>query len=111
MLSQVYGPDPMSRLFAMTSTVGWSQRVATPATRQAEDMLGEAKCPTQVSSGALTMLMPAMFLPVTPVFHVVALQADQTWPGIMVMPPIKSSVNGLLALRFRSRVNSSSTFM
>src|SRR5437016_9208437 len=87
----------MSRLFATTSTVGLSARVGTPPTSTVV-MLGAAKFPTQVSSGALTMLLPATFLPVTPLFQVLALQADQTWPGMMVtpgnvvMPPMNSSV-------------------
>src|SRR5712664_2769751 len=109
MLWQVYGPDPMSRLLAMTSTVGLAALVSTPRTGTLV-MLGEAKVPTQVSSAADWMLVPAMFLPVTPLFQVLAPQADQTWPGSMVMPPKKSSVNGPLALRLRSRVNSSMTF-
>ena len=63
------------------------------------------------------MLLPATFLPVTPLFQVLALQADQTWPGMMVtpgnvvMPPMNSSVKGPLVLRLRSRVNSSKTLI
>src|SRR5216683_6152789 len=110
MLWQVYGPDPMSKLLAMTSTVGLSARVGTPPTITLV-MLGEANDPTQASSAAETMLAPAMFLPVTPPFQVLAPQDDQTWPGSIVMPPTRSSVNGPLALRLRSRVNSSITLM
>src|SRR5882762_7422427 len=106
MLSQVYGPDPIRKLFATGSKVGLSAR--TPPTLV---MLGAPKCPTQVSSAESTMLVPAMFLPVTPLFQVLELQADQIWPGIMVIPPMNNSVNGPLALRFKSRVNSSRTLM
>src|SRR2546427_2556304 len=102
----MYDPDPIRKLFVTGSKVGLSARV--PPT---EIMLGEPKVPTQVSSAALTILVPAMFLPVTSLFHVFAPQADQMWPGIMVTPPRKSSVNGPLALRLRSTVNSSKTLM
>src|SRR3989442_16005446 len=105
-LWQVYGPDPVRKLFVMGSKIGLSAR--TPPTIA---MLGAPKSPTQLSSEAFTMFVPATFLPVTPVFQVLAPQADQTWPGMMVTPPMRSSVNGPLALRFRSRVYSSSTLM
>src|SRR5437867_2809305 len=111
-LWQVYGPDPMRKLFATGSKVGLSAR--TPPTVA---MLGEPNCPTQVSSATLTILEPARFLPVKPLFQVLALQADQPWPGMMVtpgnvvMPPMNSSVKGPLVLRLRSRVNSSKTLM
>src|SRR5207244_10713579 len=94
MLSQVYGPDPMRKLFVIGSKVGLSAR--TPPTLV---MLGAPKCPTQVSSAALTMLVPAMFLPVTPLFQVLAAQADQMWPGIMVIPRMNNPENGRLDLR------------
>src|SRR2546428_139478 len=103
---QVYGPDPVRKLFVMGSKIGLSAR--TPPTIA---MLGAPKSPTQLSSEAFTMFVPATFLPVTPVFQVLAPQADQTWPGMMVTSPMRSSVNGPLALRFRSRVYSSSTLM
>src|SRR2546425_6269808 len=108
MLSQVNGPDPIRNPLVTGSKVGLSAR--TPPT---ETMLGEPNVPTQLSSGAPTMLAAAasMFLPVTPLFQVPRPQADQTWPGMMVTPPRKNSVKGPLDLRFKSRVNSSSTLM
>src|SRR6267378_6018575 len=106
MLWQVNGPDPIRKLFFMGSKIGLSAR--TPPTVA---MLGAPNCPTQLSSEAFTTIVPATFLPVTPVFHALAPQADQTWPGIIVTPPTKSSVNGPSDLRFRSRVYSSSTLM
>src|SRR5947199_9193321 len=98
------GPDPMRKLFAIGSKAGLS--ADTPFTTAT---LGEPNAPTQLSSAAATMLVPTRFLPRTPLFHVLAPHPDQTWPGMMVMPPRKSSVNGPLALRFRSTVNSSRT--
>src|SRR2546428_13980200 len=68
-------------------------------------MLGAPNAPTQLSSGALTTVVPAMFLPVTPVFQMPAPHADQMWPGIMVTSP--TPVKGPGPLRLRSRVNSS----
>src|SRR5437667_12384996 len=106
MLWQVYGPDPMRKLFVMGSKVGLSARTAPTLV-----MLGAPNCPTQVSSAALAMFVPAMFLPVTPLFQALTPQADQMWPGIMVIPPMNNSGNGPLALRFKSRVNSSKTLM
>src|SRR5438132_14262778 len=90
----------------MGSKIGLSAR--TPPTVA---MLGAPKCPTQLTSEAFTILVPTMFLLVTPVFHVLAPQADPTWPGIMVTPPTRSSVNGPSALRLRSRVYSSITLI
>src|SRR5437016_5222726 len=81
-LSQVYGPDPIRKLFATGSKVGLSAR--TPLTVA---MLGEPKIPTQTSSGAPTMLAPAMSLPVTPLFQVLAPHADHMWPGMIVIDP------------------------
>src|SRR3989442_4059289 len=83
-LWQVYGPDPIRKLFVMGSKIGLSAR--TPPTVA---MLGEANVPTQLSSAAFTILVPAMFLPVTPLFQVLAPQADQTCPGIIVIEPMK----------------------
>src|SRR6266540_2928893 len=106
MLWQVYGPDPMRKLFATGSKAG--SLAGTPPT---VTMLGELNVPTHASSAAVTTLVPATFLPVTPLFQVLAPQADQRWPGIMVIPPRNSSVNGPLVLRLRSRVNWSRTTM
>src|SRR5690349_6727426 len=106
MLWHVYEPDPIKKLFVTGSKYGLSAR--TPPTVA---ILGAPKRPTQLSSAASTILVPAIFLPVTPVFQILAPHADHTWPGMMVMPPIRSSVNGPLALRLRSRVYSSSTLM
>src|SRR5438132_8679120 len=90
----------------MGSKIGLSAR--TPPT---EATFGAPKSPTQLSSEAFTMFVPSTILPVTPMFQVLAPQADQIWPGMMVTPPMRSSVNGPSALRFRSRVYSSSTLM
>src|SRR2546427_8852229 len=106
MLWQVYALDPIRKLFVTGSKVGLSARVPPTVT-----MLGARNAPMQASSGAVTMLVPEISLQVTPPFHVLAPQADHMWPGIMVTPPRKSSVNGPLALRLRSRVNSSRTLM
>src|SRR2546425_13119435 len=106
MLWHDHGPDPMRKLFATTSKLELSARTPLTVT-----MLGEAKVPTHISSAALTMFVPAAFLPVTPLFHALAPQADQMWPGIIVTPPMESSVKGPLALKLRSRVNSSKTLM
>src|SRR5690348_7282583 len=106
MLWQVNALDPIRKLFVTGSNVGLSARVPPTVT-----MLGAPNAPTQAVSGALTMFVPEISLPVTPLFQVLAPQPDQMWPGIMVMPPRNSSVNGPLALRFRSNVNSSKTLM
>src|SRR5439155_3716528 len=106
MLWHVNALDPMRKLFVTGSKVGLSARVPPTVT-----MLGAPNAPMQAVSGALTMLVPEISLPVTPLFHVLAPQADQMWPGIMVIPPRKSSVNGPLAFRLRSTVNSSKTLM
>src|SRR5438552_18373954 len=96
----------MRKLFAIGSKVGLSAR--TPPTIA---MLGDPNIPTQLSSGALTMDEPRMFLLVVLVFHVPAPQADQTWPGIIVTEPMTASVKGPLVLRLRSKVTWSRTFM
>src|SRR2546422_5902546 len=67
-------------------------------------MLGEPNAPMQLSSGALTTVVPAMFLPITPLFQPPR-HADQMWPGIIVTSP--TPVKGPGPLRLRSRVNSS----
>src|SRR5213595_442547 len=106
MLWHVNALDPMRKLFVTGSKVGLSARVPPTVT-----MLGAPNAPMQVSSGAVTMLVPEMSLPVTPLSKVLALQADQMGPGIMVIQPTKSTVNGPLALRLRSTVYSSKTLM
>src|SRR5437660_10671249 len=100
MLWQVYALDPIRKLFVTGSKVGLSARVPPTVT-----MLGAPNAPTHASSGALTMFVPEISLPVTPLFHVLAPQADHRWPGIMVMSPIPVSVKRPLALRLTSRVN------
>src|SRR6267143_2066578 len=106
MLWHVNALDPIRKLLVTGSKVGLSARVVPTVT-----MLGAPNAPMHASSGALTMFVPEMSLPVTPLFHVLAPQADQMWPGIVVMPPMESSVNGPLAFRLRSKVNSSMTLM
>src|SRR3989442_6055995 len=109
MLSQVYGPDPIKKPFVTGSKSTLAAGILFKVT-----MLGELNVPTQLSWSALTILLPAMFLPVKPLFHVFVPcvpQLDQTCPGMMVTSPIDNSVNGPLILRLRSRVNSSRTLM
>src|SRR5437660_11956489 len=58
--------------------------------------------PTQLSSAALTRVVPARLVPLTWLFQVLAPHADHVWPGMMVMAPMNRSVNGPLALMFKS---------
>src|SRR3989442_11523741 len=102
MLWQVYALDPIRKLFVTGSKVGLSARVPPTVT-----MLGAPNAPMQAVSGAVTMFVPEISLPVTPLFQVLAPQADQMWPGIMVMSPMGAAGKGPAPLKLISRVNSS----
>src|SRR2546425_5655192 len=88
----------------MGSKIGLSAR--TPPTIA---MLGAPKSPTQLSSEAFTMFVPATFLPVTPVPQALAPHTAQISREMVEAPAMRSTENRLILVSFVARIYSKST--